>query len=67
MNGWRSDVSAANAALIASAPDLYEALEAFVSHFGPLEDYQFIHEEVRHCFELARAALAKAGDGTWKN
>jgi len=32
LNGWRSEVSEANARLIAAAPALLEALEGFVNH-----------------------------------
>lgn len=36
---------------------LRAALLAFAWHFGPLEDNELLHEDVRRCFALARAAL----------
>lgn len=33
------------------------ALEAFVKHFGPLQDNAMLHEDVRNCYRLARKAL----------
>lgn len=45
MNGWRSDVSEANACLIAAAPDLYAALAAICD-----ED----------CIDMARLTAGKA-------
>lgn len=35
------------------------ALEAFVEHFGPLEDNHMLAPEVRRCIKLARIALGK--------
>lgn len=52
--------SAADVALIAAAPELYEALEQFAAWFGPIEDNEMLGDECRACFALARAALAKA-------
>jgi hypothetical protein len=50
MDGKRLETSEANARLIAAAPDLLEALERYVHHFGdPLK--------------CARAAIAKATGG----
>ena len=46
---------AANARLIAAAPDLLEALNAMLTHMGMDED-----EWSKPTFEQARAAIAKA-------
>ena len=46
--------------LIAAAPDLLEALEAYHFHFGILEENEFINAEARRCASLARAAITKA-------
>lgn len=46
----------ADARLIASAPELYEALRLMIADFG---DYP-AHERPCLAFDLARAALAKA-------
>ena len=51
---------AGNAHLIAAAPELYAALEAYHFHFGPLEDNYMLHPDARNCMKLAIAALAKA-------
>ena len=57
-------VSFANARLIASAPDLLEALVALVDEYC---DYQIINNlgdpENQHNIKLARAAIAKAKGG----
>jgi len=53
-------IANANARLIAAAPELYEALEAYHHHFGVLEDNEFVNEEARRCCQLARQALKKA-------
>lgn len=53
-------VAASNAHLIAAAPELYAALEAYHFHFGPLEDNYMLHPDARNCMKLAIAALAKA-------
>ena len=44
-------------ALRAENEKLRAALLAFAKHFGPLEDNIMLHEGVRECFRLARAAL----------
>lgn len=66
-SGWyglqpvpKIDERDANAALIAAAPELLEALKAMAEHFGPLEGNQFFNDEVNRAFELTRKALAKA-------
>jgi hypothetical protein len=51
LNGWRSEVSEANARLIAAAPALLEALEGFVNH-GTCFD--------KEDMDKARAAIAAA-------
>lgn len=54
------DAIQANARLIAAAPDLLEALQAYHEHFGVLEDNHMLHEDARRCAKLARAAISKA-------
>lgn len=49
-----------NAALIAAAPDLLEALVAMHEHFGVLEDNMFLNEDAVAASKAARAAIAKA-------
>lgn len=51
---------AANATLIAAAPDLLEALEAAFVVLGTLGG-NTINSAYRHEWELARAAIAKTG------
>lgn len=49
---------------IAERDGLKAALEAFVKHFGPLQDNAMLHENVRNCYRIARKALGDAaGDG----
>lgn len=47
------------AALETENKRLRAALLAFAKHFGPLEDNIMLHEGVRECFRLARAALGE--------
>lgn len=42
---------------VAERDRLKAALEAFVKHFGPLEDNAMLHEGARNCYRLARKAL----------
>ena len=46
-----------NIELRAERDRLKAALEAFVKHFGPLQDNAMLHEDVRNCYRLARKAL----------
>jgi hypothetical protein len=39
---------------------MYEALEAYHKHFGPLEDNHMLNEDCRRCAKLADAALKHA-------
>ena len=55
VNGHREKEAAANARLIAAAPDLLSALNAMLTHMGMDED-----EWNRPTFNQARAAIAKA-------
>lgn len=50
---------AANARLMAAAPELYGALRAFVAVYVPTHGPDATYDSV---YTLARAALAKAGD-----
>jgi len=54
LNGWRSEVSEANARLIAAAPALLEALRDMVNTLtdGPDES------DIARVFSVARAAIA---------
>jgi len=49
-----------NVELRAERDRLKAALEAFVKHFGPLQDNAMLHENVRNCYRLARKALGDA-------
>lgn len=49
-----------NARLIASAPEMLEALKAMVEYFKPLEGNHLLGTEVNSAFKVAREAIAKA-------
>jgi hypothetical protein len=55
----------ANAAFIVKAVNAHEqlvkALEAWIKHFGPIEDNEMLHEDCRAVYAMTRAAL-KAAD-----
>jgi hypothetical protein len=58
--GWNADEDAANARLIASAPDLLQALLSILEHsreFGDIEDHETMLVRIQ---DKARAAISKA-------
>lgn len=62
LNGWRTEVSEANARILAAAPELYEALEAMLAEFNE-QMSGIVHDELA-AISKARAALAKARGGS---
>jgi hypothetical protein len=58
--GWNADEDAANARLIAAAPELLQALLSILEHsreFGDVEDHETMLVRIQ---DKARAAIAKA-------
>jgi ribonuclease HI len=53
--GWEEKEDAANADIVAAAPELLAACEAYVTIYGHRKDH-----ENAHAMKLARAAVAKA-------
>jgi hypothetical protein len=61
--GFDAITAEANAALLAAAPDLLEALRSLLAECernGSFADVGFQHPEVRPFFDAAKAAIAKA-------